>query len=85
MVNTRLSAPSTGFSFWPGFGAHAVDYDRPFLSETGYRSFLGLHADPQPGLTPATFTREVIASYVERELKEKQLSIAEQYRDRGEP
>src|ERR1035438_5525071 len=25
---------------WPGFAAHAVEYDKPFLSETGYRSFL---------------------------------------------
>lgn len=32
------------WSFWPGFCAHAVDYARPFLSETGYRSFLGIHA-----------------------------------------
>ena len=23
----------------PGFAAHAVDYDKPFLSETGYRNF----------------------------------------------
>jgi len=33
--------------FWPGFSARAVDYDRPFLSQTGYRSFLGIYADPQ--------------------------------------
>jgi hypothetical protein len=25
---------------YSGFPAHAVDYQRPFLSETGYRSFL---------------------------------------------
>ena len=37
---------------WPGFSAHAVDRSRPFLSETGYRSFLGIHAEIVPGLTP---------------------------------
>ena len=71
------------FSFWPGFSAHAVDHDRPFLSETGYRSFLGIHAEPQPGLTPDTFTRNVIATYVERELKGKLEAIADRYRDKG--
>ena len=71
-----------GISFWPGFSAHAVDYDRPFLSPTGYRSFLGIHADPQPGLTPDAFTREVIDAYVERELKGKLLPIAPRYRDK---
>jgi hypothetical protein len=27
---------------WLGLSADAVEYDRPFLSETGYRSLLGL-------------------------------------------
>ncbi|MGE3624529.1 MAG: hypothetical protein AB7H77_11765 [Bdellovibrionales bacterium] len=71
----------SGYAFWPGFSAHAVDIDRPFLSETGYRSFLGIHAAPQPGLTPDLFAREVIASYVKRELKSRLVSIAEKYRD----
>lgn len=75
----------SGFSFWPGFAAHAVDYDWPFLSETGYRSFLGIHAEPQPDLTPDSLTRNVISAYVERELKEKLLAISERYRDRGAP
>jgi len=71
------------FSLWPGFSAHAVDFDRPFLSETGYRSFLGIHADLEPNLTPDVFTHEVIAAYVERELKGKLVTIAERYRERG--
>ena len=54
---------------WPGFSAHAVDVGRPFLSETGYRSFIGVHAELLPGLTPDTFTANVIASYVERQLR----------------
>ncbi|GAB4363606.1 MAG: hypothetical protein Kow0060_20440 [Methylohalobius crimeensis] len=36
---------STAF-YWLGFSAHAVEFDKPFLSSTGYRSFLGVHADP---------------------------------------
>lgn len=73
----------SGYGFWPGFSAHAVDFDRPFLSETGYRSFLGMCAAPQPGLTPDLFAREVIASYVKRELNGRLVAIAEKYRDRG--
>ena len=38
-----------GSGFWPGFVAHAVELDRPFISETGYRSFISIHADPAPG------------------------------------
>ena len=65
----------SGFSFWPGFAAHAVEWDRPFLSETGYRSFLGIHAAPVPGLTPDAFAAKVIAAHVARELKGRLLLI----------
>jgi hypothetical protein len=58
-----------GFGSWPGFSAHAVDPERPFLSETGFCSFLGLHADPAPGLTPDAFAAKVIATHVTRDLK----------------
>jgi hypothetical protein len=56
---------ASGVSFWPGFSANIVDLDKPFFSETGYRSFLGLEAAEEAGLTPATFTAKVIASCVE--------------------
>lgn len=69
-----------GFTFWPGFSAHVVDHDRPFLSETGYRSFLGIHADPEPGLLPDEFARRIVGAYVEREFKGKLPMIAERYR-----
>lgn len=42
---------------WVNFSARAVDWDKPFLSETGYRSFMGLYAELVPGLTPDTFAR----------------------------
>lgn len=72
----------SGFSFWPGFSAHAVEHDRPFLSSTGYRSFLGIHADPVPGLTPDEFASKVITSHIERELKGRPVAIETRHRDR---
>ena len=75
---------ASGFCYWPGFAAHAVEYDRPFLSETGYRSFLGIHAEPAPGLTPDAFAAKVIAAHVARECKGRLLAIAPRYRKSGE-
>lgn len=65
----------SGFSFWPGFAARAVDPHRPFLSPTGYRSFLGIHAEAQPGLTPGDFVSRVIEAYVERELTGRLVAV----------
>lgn len=68
--------------FWLSFSAHAVDFDRPFISETGYRSFLGIHAEPVAGMTPDSFAAEVIAAHVQRELKGRLVPIAQSARDR---
>lgn len=70
--------------FWPGFAAHAVDLERPFLSQTGYRSFLGIHADPAPNLTPEIFTAKVISIYVENALKGRLEDIAPSYQENRE-
>jgi hypothetical protein len=70
----------SSFGYWPGFAAHAVDHLRPFISETGYRSFLGIHADPTPGLTPDTFAQKVVAAHIKDELKGKLLAIEPRYR-----
>ena len=69
-------------SLWPGFGAYAVDASKPFFSETGFRSFLGIHANLVPGLTPDAFAREVIASHIKGECKGKLRSIQQEYRSR---
>lgn len=69
-----------GWSFYPGFEIHAVDWQRPFLSETGFRSFLGSHAEPVPGLTVEAFACEVLATYLQRDLKGRPVPIAERYR-----
>jgi len=66
--------------FWPGFAAHAVDADRPFISETGFRSFLGIHAAPVPDLTPDEFAAKVIAAHIDRELKGRLRTIEPEYR-----
>ncbi|MBI1308955.1 MAG: hypothetical protein GC129_03710 [Proteobacteria bacterium] len=69
---------------WPGFGAHAVEYDKPFLSETGFRSFLGIHADLPPGQTPETFAAFIVQTYVKRELKGRLVAIKPEYREKPE-
>jgi hypothetical protein len=65
-----------------GFGAHAVDYDRPFISETGYRSFLGLHGDVPAGMTPDMVAGEAVKAYVDRECKGKLRRIDRNYVER---
>ena len=57
------------FITWPGFSAHAVEYEKPFLSETAYRSFLGIHADLMPGMTPDAFAGEAIAAMSRENLR----------------
>ena len=64
-------------SIWPGFSAHAVEFDRPFLSETGYRG------DLVPGLTPDAFARDAISAYVTQALKGRLVAIEKQYRERA--
>jgi hypothetical protein len=66
----------------PGFSAHAVDYDKPFLSETGYRSFIGSRPEIAPGMTPDVMAREMINSYMNRECKAKAKRIEQSYVDR---
>jgi hypothetical protein len=67
-------------SSWMGFAAYAVDWDAPFLSETGYRSFLGVGGPLTPGHTPETFAAAVIAAHVRSELKGKLRKITSQWR-----
>ncbi|MBK8177043.1 MAG: hypothetical protein IPK66_17815 [Rhodospirillales bacterium] len=73
----------SSFGYWPGFAAHVVDAGRPFISETGYRSFLGIHADPAPGMTPEAFAAEIVAAYVAKELKGRLVAIEPRYRERS--
>jgi hypothetical protein len=66
----------SGFGYWPGFAAHAVDHERPFISETGFRSFLGISLPAVPGELPDAFVARVIETYVARELHGRLPEIA---------
>lgn len=67
-------------AFWPGFAAHVVEPDRPFLSETGYHSFLGITAAPVPSLLPREFAEKVVSAYVQNQLKGKLVPVHVRYR-----
>lgn len=58
-----------------GFSVRAVDADKPFLSATGYRSFLGVLIPAERGMTPEGFVQRVIEIHVETELGGKLLRI----------
>lgn len=65
---------------WLGFSAHAVDLDKPFLSDTGYRSFLGVGGTLVAGFTTDLFAADIINAHVAGELKGRLRPIARQYR-----
>ena len=68
------------YGSWLNFAAHAVDWDRPFLSPTGYRSFLGLRAELVPGLTPDAFAAAVITAHIGKMPKGRPVAIEARYR-----
>ena len=63
----------------PGFSVNVVDYDRPFISETGYRSFLGMRAPPEPGMTTASWVSAILEAYIQSELKSKLCMVEARY------
>lgn len=70
---------------WPGFAAHAVDLDRPFISETDYRSFLGYHVGVEPGIAPEQLVPRVIRAHIANKkygLKGKLVAIKPEYAER---
>jgi len=69
-------------SLWPGFSANVVEPEKPFFSETGYRSFIGVHANASPGITPDEFARAVIAAHIRTECKGKLRPVKQEYRGR---
>lgn len=66
-------------SHWLGFGIHAVDWDRPFLSETGYRSFLGVSISLQSDIAPDEFVKRILTVQLCDELRGKPVAIASRY------
>lgn len=69
---------------WLGFTARAVEWEKPFISETGYRSFLGLGGELVPDLTPDAFARDVITQHIKVALKGKPVAIKPEYSARAQ-
>lgn len=65
--------------FWHGFSAHCVDPDQPFISETGYRSFLGIRSKAVPGMSPDMFARDVLEAFTARDLKGRLVAVDRKY------
>jgi hypothetical protein len=63
---------------------HAVEKNKPFLSETAYRSFLGVGGVLCPGYTPDQFATGIVGAFVERELKGKLCKIVPLRRRAGD-
>lgn len=68
---------------WLGFAARAVEFDRPFISETGYQSFIAPGGVLEPGYTPDRFAAELIAAHIRHDLKGKLVAIEPRYRRGG--
>jgi hypothetical protein len=64
------------WSVSPGFEVRAVDQAKPFLSETGYRSFLGLSMPPKTGESVPDYVRRAVEQYIKRELGGKLMPIS---------
>ena len=60
---------------FPGFAAHVVDRDALFLSDTGFRSFLGFTMPLTPRVIVESYIREAITHRVKTELKRKVLRV----------
>lgn len=58
-----------------GFSVRAVDASKPFLSSTGYRSFLGCTVAPECGMTPEGFVHRILETYIAQELRGKLVPI----------
>lgn len=69
-----------GVCGYASFNAHVVDPGRPFLSETGFRSFLGYGPCGTPGLRVDAYAQRCIEQHVSAELRGRLLPIAPQYR-----
>src|SRR5262245_26185190 len=75
-----------GISF-PAFGAHAVDWHKPFISETGFRSFLIGHHDTgfaYPG-TPDQWAAAALLDYIESPPDSSELTSSKRTKKQQRP
>lgn len=66
------------------FSAHAVDMTKPFISETGYRCFLGCSVEAEMGMTPKDFVSRLLEHFIRDDLKGKLVAIDKRYRKNGD-
>jgi hypothetical protein len=64
---------------FPSFAAHIVDHDEPFISPTGYRSFLGVGDIWRPGMTTEDLARAVVERHIAGALKGRLVALAPPY------
>lgn len=63
-----------------GFEVRAIEADKPFLSSTGYRSFLGCSVAPEAGLSTRGFVERVLEHYIHHDLRGRLVPIGAQFR-----
>ena len=70
-IAVRISWEGVYGICFPSFAAHVVHKDKPFISSTGYRSFLGSHnGDCQSGFPPDQFALCTIEEYIDHPRKD---------------
>ncbi len=63
-------------TYWPGFSAHVVNRRKPFLSETGYRSFIGCGLSALiPQMTPDQYISEILTDHITNQLGGKLFKV----------
>jgi hypothetical protein len=60
---------------FPAFLAHVIDRAKPFISHTGYRSFLGYTQHFKAGNTLQEFVRQTLEDYVASDLRGKLVPV----------
>jgi len=65
---------------YQSFGASVADTTKPFLSDTGYRSFLGCSVEPEKYMTPDGFAKRILDRYIAHDLKGKLVSVSPRFR-----
>jgi hypothetical protein len=59
----------------PNFSAHPAIWGKPFISETGYHSFIGLNAALTSNPTAETFVFAVPGAHISRNLSDRIVAI----------
>ena len=63
-----------------GFSVKAANFNKLFISETGYRSFLGCSVSPEKGMTTEGVVTRILNHYIANELRGKLVTISPRFR-----